>query len=348
MKNIFIGDREVGQGQSCFLIAEVAQAHEGSLGIAHSYIDSVAESGADAIKFQTHIADAESSRAEKFRVNFSYEDDSRYEYWKRMEFTESQWLGLREHCDSAGILFLSSAFSVQAVKLLERVGMPAWKVGSGEVNNPLILDAMLKTSSPILVSSGMSCWKEIDESIALLSHHEHGSALFQCTSRYPTRLKQVGLNILNDMAKKYNIPVGLSDHSGSTSPGIAAIAGGANLLEFHVVFDKKMFGPDAESSLDFRQLAELVKFRDEYLEIINSPVDKDKVASEMKPMKDLFNKSLVINRDMKKGSVLCKSDLTAKKPGTGIAVQCIDECMGKRLVADLSADHMLIWSDLEV
>ena len=105
MKNIFINNREIGNGQSCFLIAEIGQAHDGSLGIAHSYIDAVAEAGVDSIKFQTHIAEAESTQKDEFRSNFSYEDANRYEYWKRMEFTEQQWIGIKEHCDSLGIIF---------------------------------------------------------------------------------------------------------------------------------------------------------------------------------------------------------------------------------------------------
>ena len=199
MNNIFIGDREVGQGQSCFLIAEIAQAHDGSLGIAHSYIDAVAECGVDAIKFQTHIAEAESTTQDQFRTNFSYEDANRYDYWKRMEFTEEQWIGIKKHCDRLGIIFLSSAFSVEAVELLDRIGMPAWKVGSGEVSNPLILDAMLKTSKPILLSSGMSSWKELDESIKILSEKKADYAIFQCTSKYPTSLEDTGLNVFRKM-----------------------------------------------------------------------------------------------------------------------------------------------------
>ena len=191
MKNIFIGDREVGKRQSCFLIAEIGQAHEGSLGIAHSYIDAVAESGVDAIKFQTHISEAESTLQDQFRINFSYEDANRFDYWKRMEFTEKQWIGIKEHCDNVGIIFLSSAFSVEAVELLDRIGIPAWKVGSGEISNPFMLDAMLKTSKPILLSSGMSSWKEIDKSVKVLSEKKAEFALFQCTSKYATSLKEI-------------------------------------------------------------------------------------------------------------------------------------------------------------
>ena len=140
----------------CTLIAEIAQAHDGSLGTAHAMVDAAAEAGADAVKFQTHIADAESSPAEPWRKRFSPQDETRYDYWKRMEFSESQWLALREHAVEKGLLFLSSPFSMEAVALLERVGVAGWKVASGEVTNYLMLDAMCATRKPIILSSGYS------------------------------------------------------------------------------------------------------------------------------------------------------------------------------------------------
>src|SRR5262245_27728030 len=123
----------LGQGQPCMIIGEVAQAHDGSHGMAHAYIDAVANAGADAVKFQTHIASAESTPGEPWRVKFSRQDATRYDYWKRMEFTEEQWHGLKQHAQERGLQFLSSPFSVEAVELLKRVGVAAWKVASGEV-----------------------------------------------------------------------------------------------------------------------------------------------------------------------------------------------------------------------
>src|SRR5918992_3358857 len=120
---------------TCMIIAEVAQAHDGSLGMAHAFIDAIATTGADAVKFQTHIASAESTPTEPWRIQFSRQDTSRYDYWKRMEFTEAQWSGLKQHADERGLIFLSSPFSIEAVELLERVGVAAWKVASGEVSN---------------------------------------------------------------------------------------------------------------------------------------------------------------------------------------------------------------------
>src|SRR3954447_9989234 len=138
----------------CLIVGEVGQGHDGSLGTAHAYIDSIAKAGADGVKFQTHIADAESSRFEPWRVRFSPQDETRLDYWRRMEFTENQWKGLREHADACGLLFLSSPFSMAAVELLNRVGVAAWKVASGEITNTEMLERMARTGKPVLVSTG--------------------------------------------------------------------------------------------------------------------------------------------------------------------------------------------------
>lgn len=157
-------------GDACTIIAEVAQAHDGSLGAAHAYIDAAAEAGADAVKFQTHIAAAESTPSEPWRKRFSPQDDTRYEYWQRMEFTEPQWAGLRAHADERGILFLSSPFSQEAVELLVRVGVAGWKIASGELGTYDLLDAMAATGQPVLLSTGMSTLEEIDETVERLRH----------------------------------------------------------------------------------------------------------------------------------------------------------------------------------
>ena len=347
-KNIFsIEGRNIGNKNPCFIIAEIAQAHDGSLGLAHSYIDAVANAGADAIKFQTHIAEAESTKEDQFRVNFSYEDKNRYDYWKRMEFTFEQWFQLKKHCDDLNLVFLSSPFSIEAVNLLKKIDIHGWKIGSGEINNPILIEPIIDTKKPILLSTGMSDWKEIDTNILKLIDEKIDCAIFQCTSKYPTKFEEVGLNVMKEMKKRYNIPTGLSDHSGNTSSAFAAIAKDANLLEVHVVFDKAMFGPDVNSSLTFKQLREVVNFRNDYYNIISNPVDKDLMAKELIGMRYLFNKSVVLNKMLKKGAIIKRSDLTVKKPGIGIAAQNINECVGKRIRSDMPFNHILVWEDLE-
>jgi sialic acid synthase SpsE len=170
----------------CLIVAEVAQAHDGSLGLAHAFIDAVAAAGADAVKFQTHIAAAESTPSEPWRIKFSFQDTTRYEYWKRMEFTEEQWCGLKEHALEKGVSFLSSPFSVEAVELLTRIGVAAWKVASGEVANELMFQAMTASRLPMYLSTGMSSLGEIDAAVERVKAAALPLTVLQCTSMYPT------------------------------------------------------------------------------------------------------------------------------------------------------------------
>src|SRR5215813_11074319 len=165
-KQLLQAEGDGGRSPRCLIVGEVAQAHDGSLGLAHAFIDAIAAAGADAVKFQTHIAAAESTPDEPWRVKFSPQDASRYEYWKRMEFTEEQWCGLKRHADEKGLLFLSSPFSLEAVDLLERVGVAAWKIASGEVGNAPMMDRIVGTKWPVLLSSGMSPLNELDDAVS--------------------------------------------------------------------------------------------------------------------------------------------------------------------------------------
>ena len=167
-----------------FLIAEVAQAHDGSLGSAHAFIDAAADAGVDAIKFQTHIAAAESTLDEPFRVPFSSQDESRYAYWQRIQFRPADWKALTRHANDRGLHFLSTPFSEEAVRLLTELGVPAWKVGSGEVRSRDLMRAMLDVGGPILLSTGMSSWSEIDDAVGFLRTHNAEFVLLQCTSRH--------------------------------------------------------------------------------------------------------------------------------------------------------------------
>jgi len=342
-----IAGRTLGQGHPAFLIAEVAQAHDGSLGLAHSFVDAAADAGADAIKFQTHIAAAESTPGEPFRVPFSYVDASRYDYWRRMEFTPEHWRGLKEHAENRGLVFLSSPFSVTAVELLAGLGIAAWKVGSGEVNNPLLLDAMAATGRPVLLSSGMSGWDELAATLAALRAKGVPVALLQATTRYPTPLDSIGLNVLDEMRRRFAVPVGLSDHSATPFPALAAMARGAALVEVHVTFDRRMFGPDSPASLTFDELAFLARARDAFHTLDTHPVDKDAAAAAMAPMRALFNKSVALVAAQAKGTTLTAAMLTTKKPGHGIPAADLARCVGRRLARDMTPDRVLAWDDLE-
>jgi N-acetylneuraminate synthase len=341
-----IEGKTIGEGAPCFIVAEIAQGHDGSLGAAHAYIDAVAKTGADAIKFQTHIASAESTPGEPFRVKFSYQDASRYDYWKRMEFAPEQWAGLRTHARDKGLIFLSSPFSFEAVELLEKIGMPAWKIGSGETTNVPFLERVARTKAPVLLSSGLSSWKDLDLALAAIAHSGAPAAVLQCTTQYPCPPEKLGLNVLADLRHRYGVPVGFSDHSGTMYAGLAAVGLGAKLVEVHAVFSKECFGPDVSSSITTKELGTLVegvRFLDRALA---HPVDKETMAGELHDLKVMFGKSVVAARDLPAGHQLTEHDLALKKPATGIPATRLRDLVGKTLVRALAANTPLSENDI--
>ena len=329
------------------VIAAVAQAHDGSLGTAHAYIDAVAGAGADVVKFQTHIASAESTPEEPWRVNFSPQDATRYDYWKRMEFTEEQWRGLSEHCHERGVVFISSPFSLEAIDLLQRVGQPAWKIASGEVGNYVFLDRILETGAPVLVSSGMSPIAEVDAAVARVKRKGVPLGVLQCTSAYPCPSEKVGLNMIPFFRERYDCWVGLSDHSATIYPGLAAATLGIDVLEVHVTLSREMFGPDVAASLttgELRQLVEGIRFIER---MKASPVDKDALAAAAEPLRRIFTRSIVARADLPAGTVIAESNVALKKPGTGLPPERLAGLLGRRLRHALAADDPIKEDDLE-
>jgi len=331
----------------CLVIAEVAQAHDGSLGLAHSFIDAAAKAGADAIKFQTHIAEAESTALDTWRVKFSKEDATRFDYWKRMEFTEDQWIGLKEHAEEKGLIFLSSPFSNVAVEMLERLGMQAWKIASGELSNLPMIEKIIQTQKPVLMSSGMSEIEELDNLTALLGQNKIPFAVLQCTTEYPTKPENVGLNIMTEFRERYKCPVGLSDHSGTIFPGLAGAALGMNILEVHLSLSKDMFGPDVIASVDTNELKTLVEGIRFIEKMRANPIIKDSMAENMKSLRKLFTKSIVAGRDLASGTVLSMDDLAFKKPGTGLPAGGYKNIIGKKLNKDVLYNHFFVEDDFE-
>ncbi|MDT3698313.1 MAG: N-acetylneuraminate synthase family protein [Thermincola sp.] len=342
-----IGERLISDETPCFIIGEVAQSHDGSLGMAHAFIDAIADAGADAVKFQTHIASAESSPEEPWRVKFSYQDETRFDYWKRMEFSEDHWAGLKSHTEERGLIFLSSPFSVEAAELLHRIGVQAWKVASGEINNTMFFDFIKRTGLPVLLSTGMSNMDEIDKVVQDLSVGGIPYALLQCTSAYPCLPENVGLNVLEVFRRRYQCQVGLSDHSGTVFPGLAAVTLGATVLEVHVTLSKQMFGPDVPASItpgELRHLVEGTRFIEKMLE---NPVDKDYLYQELLPLRRIFTKSIAVRKGLSAGTVLTKEHLALKKPGTGIPSTELTNVIGKKINRNVAAGEILNYEDIE-
>jgi len=330
----------------CLVVAEIAQAHDGSLGTAHAYIDAAATAGADAIKFQTHIADAESTAAEPWRVRFSKQDATRFDYWKRMEFSKEQWRELREHTAEAGLLFASSPFSSEAVELLDEIDVDFYKVASGEITNAPMLDAVAGTGRPIVISSGMSPWSELDAAVKQLQHSAP-MAILQCTSEYPCPPELVGLNVIDELRMRYGLPVGLSDHSGTIFAGLAAAVMSIAMLEIHITFSRQMFGPDVPASVTTDELATLTEGIRFIERARSNPVSKDDLVGRFSTLRDSFMRSPVTARALEMGHRLSERDILLKKPGTGLPPDSLPDLVGKTLVRSVPADHQLNMSDLE-
>jgi N-acetylneuraminate synthase len=341
-----IGSRRAGAGAPCFVIAEVGLAHDGSLGMAHAYIDAAADCGVDSIKFQTHIAAAESTPQEQFRVKVFPQDETRWDYWQRTSFTETQWAGLKEHAEKRNLVFLSTPFSIAAVQMLRRLGVLAWKIGSGETNNPLLLEEVALGKEPVLLSSGMSFLEEVDVAVKLLQSRGAPVLLMQCTNRYPCPPERLGLNLIPEYQRRFGIPIGFSDHSGEIAPGLAAVTLGAKALEVHVTWHKQSFGPDVKASLTFDQLREQVNGIRLLEKAFSAPLDKDAEARELATMRGHFTKGLVAAVDIPAGTVIERHHIDGRKPCVGIPVAEYEKVLGKRAARHLAKSDHINWSDL--
>ncbi|MEZ5428788.1 MAG: N-acetylneuraminate synthase family protein [Pyrinomonadaceae bacterium] len=331
----------------CLIIGEVAQTHDGSLGQAHAFIDAIANAGADAVKFQTHIAAEESTPGEPWRVKFSRQDRTRYEYWQRMEFTREQWLGLREHAEERGLLFLSSPFSIEAVDLLRGIGMNVWKIASGEVGNPLLLNRILETGDPVILSTGMSDWGELEDAVEKIKRAGNPLAVLQCTSAYPCPPEKVGLNMLEILRESFECASGLSDHSGKIYSGLAAAALGAEVLEIHVTLSREMFGPDVPASVTTGELRQLVEGVRSIEQMLANPVDKKAMAEELEPLRQIFTKSIYAGSHIPAGTILTAEHLRLKKPGNGIPAAELPRLIGGKLRRSLETDELILMEDID-
>lgn len=324
------------------IIAEIGSVHDGSLGNALRLIDAAAACGADVVKFQTHIAEAETLPDAPMPPYFKGEP--RLEYFKRTGFTVAQWKQIAAHCVAAKVEFLSSPFALEAVDLLEEVGVETYKIPSGEVTNIPLLERVAATKKPVLLSSGMSNWQELDAAVTAL---RAGGPLtvMQCSSVYPCPPEQVGLNVMTEMAARYQLPVGYSDHTLGVAASVCAAFMGASVVEKHFTFSKLMYGSDAKHSMEpneFRAFCAAVR---EAATMRVHPVNKDDIAAYA-GMKEIFEKSIVSGKALKAGAAITSGDLAFKKPGNGISAARYKELIGKTIRHDLPANHLFSWEDL--
>jgi len=332
---------------SPFIIAEIGNMHEGSVGLAKAFIKEVAACGADAVKFQTHLFDAESLPNAPNPPYFR--EESRSQYFQRTSFDVSQWKDLKEYAENeCHIRFLSSVFSIEAVDMLEKIDIGMYKIPSGEVSNIPMLERIAQTGKTVLLSSGMSNWSELGRAVNVFKGIEYGDlVLLQCSSIYPCPPEKTGLNILGQMKERYSTKIGFSDHTLGFSAAVAAVVLGAEVIEKHFTLSRKMYGSDAPFSIepdDFRRYVS--EIRDMAL-ALSIKIDKDTMCSELQEMKVIFEKSIVAKRELSEGTIINIECLAFRKPGDGIPAAKYNELIGRRTKVNIPKDTKLTENMLE-
>lgn len=342
-----ISNRYIKKNSKSFLIAEVGQAHNGNIKKVFKFIDKVSSYKIDAIKFQTHIASEESTYDEPFRKKIR-KFQTRFEYWKSVEFTQKQWKEIKNYCHKKNIIFLSSVFSIKSVKLLSNIGLKTWKIGSGERDSFDIFNYLkkYKKNDSIIISTGLMDNKTIKK-IYKFFNKKNPLCLMHCVSEYPAKLKKLGINNLEYLQKKYPCIIGYSDHSGSIYPLLFAISKSIPIIEFHVKFKDDKNNPDSSSSISVNDLPILTEANNAFYELRKNKIDKQNLSSSQKKMIKIFTKSLSFKKDMFKNEIINKNDLILKKPGNGIKFDKISNLIGKKLTKNVSKNRLIKYTDIK-
>jgi N-acetylneuraminate synthase len=324
-----------------FIIAEIGSVHDGSIGNALKLIEVAKNCGANVVKFQTHLAQFETTQNAPSPSFF--ENESRFDYFNRTAFTEKNWIDLYSFAKKMGLLFSSSVFSHQAVDLLMGSGVDIIKIPSGEVTNVPLLKYVAGLSVPIFLSSGMSDWKELDAAVQIFENCD--LTIFQCSSIYPCPADQVGLNLIDELKQRYHRPVGLSDHSEGFAAALASIALGASAVEKHLTYSKLMYGSDAMYASEphsFKLMSNEIK---NIWQMLDNPIDKNDL-NKYSHMKLVFEKSVATSRPIKSGEEFSIENLTFLKPGHGIKPSEIDKLLGKIALRNIGANEIISWDDV--
>lgn len=320
------------------IIAEIGNSHEGSLGIALSFIEMMAETGVDVVKFQMHLGEFEGVPDEQFRIPFSQQDLNRQAYWDRVSFSDQEWKIISDYANQLGLEFLCTPFSIEAAKrLLDNTNIKRWKVGSGDAVNFPLIDYLVSTDLPLIISTGLVSETEIRrlrDRLTLFDAWEH-TTLMHCVSEYPTPLSHSSLSQLLNL-KEYGCKIGLSDHSGSTTPGLFALSINVDLVEVHMSPHKKFFGPDVTSSLTPDQISSLVRYRDDLETIESGEMSKQELYERSYETGKLFRKGIYWAKSLSSGHVCQMDDLRFLKPVALMDSIDFELIVGKKLNCEVS------------
>ncbi|MBI2627884.1 MAG: N-acetylneuraminate synthase [Candidatus Niyogibacteria bacterium] len=346
---IIIGKKRIGKDYPVFIIAEAGVNHNGSLQIALKLVDAAAKAGADAIKFQTfkaeQVATPESKMASYQKKNIG-KQESQLEMLKKLELKEDFYAPIIKRCHEKNIIFLSTPHGgFESVDFLKSLNVPAFKFGSGDINNFPVLEYAAKFNKPMIIGAGMASMKEAACAIAAIQKAGNKKIIvLHSTSNYPTFPFEVNLRAMQTMMKELGVLVGYSDHTLGIQIPIMAATLGASIIEKHFTLDRKMSGPDHKASLEPKELRAMVKaIRD--VEIIMGSHVKQPVASEKKH-KLLARKSIVAAGNIKKGVKIKENMLAIKRPGKGTEPRFWNKIIGKKTKKNLKKDQFIVWRDL--
>lgn len=328
-----------------FFIAEAGVNHNGRMDLAKKLIDAASQAGADAVKFQTFVADLEISRhapKAKYQLKTTPHSQSQLEMARQLQFSEEQFRRLYHHCQRRGIMFLSAPSDLPSIDVLDRMGLKIFKIPSGEITNLPYLRKIGALKKKLILSTGMSFLKEVHTALDVLVRcgtPKKNICVLHCNTAYPTPFEDVHLRAMQAMRKSLGVEVGYSDHTPGIEVSIAAVALGAVIIEKHFTLDKDLPGPDHKASLSVNELVSLVRAIRNVEKALGQEVKKPSF-SEIKNMA-VVRKSIVALRDIHKGEVFNESNLYAKRPGTGISPMRWDSILGKEAVRNFKEDELI-------
>lgn len=323
---------------SCYVIAEIGVNHNGDVALAKDLIDASAEAGADAVKFQTFFADelvTRSAAKAPYQKENTGKDESQHKMLKALELSEAEFLDLNDHCKAKDIAFLSTPFSQGAADLLERVGVNAFKISSGDLTYLQMLDHIGRKGRPIILSSGMGTVSEIEDAVRTIElTGNHQISILHCVSNYPASAEDCNLAAMDTIARAFGYAVGWSDHTTGGAITLAAVARGARIIEKHITLDCAMDGPDHAASMEPSDFNDLVRgIRDVERSIGNGR--KGPTTAELDTAA-VARRSLVAADDLPKGHFLVEEDIRILRPGTGLPPKQLPLLVGRTLAAPLA------------
>lgn len=343
-KEIHIGTRAVGENHPPLVIAEIGINHNGDINIAKEMVDAAHAAGCEVVKFQSHVVEDEMSHHAKSTIPGNA-DISIYDIMDACTLNEAEEKEIKAYVESKGMIFLCTPFSRAAADRLEKLGVPAYKIGSGECNNYPLVEHIASFGKPVICSTGMNTIESIQKTVAIFEKYETPYVLLHCTNIYPTPPRLVRLGAMSQMIDAFpNSLIGLSDHTLNNAACLAAVALGACVLERHFTDTKDRIGPDIICSMTPDELSQLIQWGAEIHDMRGG--EKGPVTEEQ-PTIDFAYASVVSIKDIKKGDTLSKDNLWVKRPGTGeILAEHFDDLIGKTAAKDIANDEQLAWSDV--